>query len=143
MSDLKTWVHREGKCNREMVFLDPTSYFDTSCTSQGAEAYHNSFYGHVAIWKIRIRPVPGANLDTKRVGLLLLQSGSGLGETQLANFYVVRDDGTEEWQVNRHWSSVGGDSRPSQSASFILWYQDGVGHTYYNDNDGEFYKVIW
>src|SRR3954451_15679182 len=106
---LVTWVHREGQRNREMVFLDPTSYFHTYCTSQGAEAYHNSFYAHSAIWKIRIRPVAGANLDTKRVGILTGKSGKELDDTRLARFYVVREEGTEEWQVSSWWETVAGD----------------------------------
>lgn len=142
-----TWVHREGERNREMVFYDPTSYFGIHCTSRADEAYHDSVYEGSAIWKIRIRPVAWANLETKRVGLIEFYPGWPPGtereDTHLASFYAVRDDGTEEWQVSRRWKTSGGDTTPRQASTFLVWYQDGAGHTYYDDNDGALYTVDW
>jgi len=89
------------------------------------------------ILKVFVKPVQGANLDAKRVGVLFRVPSwqAGRAEMALGQYYATNND-TEEWHVRirlHPWM----DS--PQALVFDAFYQDGVGHTYYDDNNGEFH----
>lgn len=138
-----SWVHREGERSRPMVNFDLSSAFGSSKIFEPPEEYQNSLWAHSALWKVTVKWVSGANLDCKRVGIIRRTSLSR-DETVLAAYHRTRNDGIEEWQANELWQTTGSASGSLVTRCLVLaWYQDGLGHTFYDDNDGKGYVVRW
>jgi len=87
--------------------------------------------------KLRVKQVDGANLSAKRVGVVYQQRYSDAG-TALGTYFSTGDDGYEEWHVKvplRTWEPG--------ALVFNAWYQDGLGNTYFDDNEGEFHAIAY
>lgn len=145
----KSWAHREGQRNLGMVRFDLSSAFGSTRIHEPPEEFQNSVWAQSAIWKVRVKPVEGANLDQKRVGVIRSQHSydfgeDGRGETVLADYHSAGRNGFEKWQAYEEWESSGSASGILISSFAVLaWYQDGLGHTYYDDNSGSGYVVRW
>jgi hypothetical protein len=64
--------------------------------------------------------------------------------TALADYGSTLPDLTEEWLVvRRSETSASASGYPDVYMEFIVWYQDGLGRTYYDDNNGQDYHVGW
>jgi hypothetical protein len=124
-----------------------TLVFGGTRTFEPPEEFQDSRWELRALWKIRVRPVPGADWERKRVGVIceLEHSCRPGAETYLATYFATLADGTEEWHVARRWEGVpaAASGQPCESRTFVVWYQDGLGHTYYDDNDGRLYRLVW
>jgi hypothetical protein len=131
------WAQREGERDTSMVFYDPSSRFEAVCAHNAPEAYQTSDYNHTAYWKIGIRPVPWADLERKRVGLIFWRGEDSEGETLLANYGSTLPGGIEQWQAQTDFGYA------YHPLTFVVWYQDGLGHTYYDDNNGMLYEAKW
>lgn len=120
------WLDNEAIRDTNMVTYIGDSwseYYD--CNTRGG------CMGVALFLKVAIQPVAGANLDDKRVGVVYSAPG---GETQTAtgDFFTTYDDGREEWHIRL-------DMRSYDPGVIRLdaWYQDGLGNTYMDDNNGE------
>jgi hypothetical protein len=83
------------------------------------------------IVKLRVKPVAGADLNWKRVGVVYRTPFDPTERTAMGNYVTTWSDGYEEWHVAMsvaQWSAT---------VLFDAWYQDGAGHTYFDDNMGE------
>lgn len=135
------WAQDEGRRDTNMVRFDG-DHWNTlyDCSSRAGCMSIDVFL------KVRIRPVEGANLDRKRVGVVVvppLDHPYGYPEeheetTALGHYFTTHSDGTEEWHVRVYrrswWSSY---------IKFDVWYQDGRGNTYFDDNMGEYHVVAY
>ncbi len=132
--DKADWAQAEGERNTEMVAYTG-EYF-----TEYAVCYERFCNSVDTILKVFVKPTPGANIDSKRVGIVAGRPGYEGSATFLGTYFSTHPDGLEEWQVR-----VGGRSS-SWGGYFPLflftaWYQDGTGKTYYDDNQGEFHPV--
>lgn len=127
------WAQKEGSRNTYMVHYGKDYWKE--CTDYGSRF---GCWAIDVILKIKVKPVHGANLETKRVGVVYQQPGEGEPQTALGEYFTTLEDGYEEWHVTvdrRSWE-------PSVF-TFNTWYQDGLGNTYYDDNEGEFHVVSY
>jgi hypothetical protein len=129
------WVEDEGQRNTEMVRFEGGYWHQyKDCSNRGGCSGVDVFV------KVLVKPVAEANLDAKRVGVLFqATSWQGTFEaTATANYFGTREDGWEEWHavVSRRGYEPG-------FFSFTTWYQDGKGHTYYDDNSGEKHVAVY
>ena len=89
------------------------------------------------IMKVFVQRVDNANLDKKRVGVMFRVPSWQAGRSEMAlGQYFATNGNTEEWHVRirlHPWM----DS--PQALLFDAWYEDGLGNTYYDDNEGEFH----
>jgi hypothetical protein len=120
------WLDSEAVRDADMVsYLDSSwsEYYD--CNTRGG------CMGVAVFLKLRVQPVAGANLDAKRVGVVYTPPG-GQPQTAVGSFFTTYDNGDEEWHVRI-------DRRGYDAGVFRFdaWYQDGLGHTYIDDNNGE------
>lgn len=120
------WAQFEGQRNTEMV----------SYTGQGWSVcrFPNTRFGCGAFelyLKLRVRPVTGANLDTKRVGVVYKTPEDATERTAVGRYFTTWGNGDEEWHVPVLVSTS------QKTIMFDAWYQDGAGHTYVDDNNGE------
>lgn len=121
-----TWLDGEGIRSTDMVsYLDSSWHEYYDCNTRGG------CMGVSVFLKVLVQPVAGANLDAKRVGVVY---NGTIGESQTAegDYFTTYDDGMEEWhvRVDRRGYDPG-------VIRFNTWYQDGLGNTYYDDNNGE------
>lgn len=120
------WAQREGQRNTDMVgYLNSYWQEYTDCGFRGGCQTVEVFV------KVRVRRVEGADLDRKRVGIIY-RAPNYLGATALGRYFTTLADGWEEWHVHfnlRTWQTG--------LFTFTAFYQDGKGHTYYDDNAGE------
>lgn len=141
---MEHWAQREGVRAADMVWFDSSSWFESRRVHEAPEEYQNSLWRHTAIWKIRVRPVPGADLAWKRVGIIRFRPPCTAEETLIAGYFATLADGSEEWQVREEWESASyASAAVSHTFAFAVWYQDGAGHTYYDDRNGVGYTVTW
>jgi hypothetical protein len=127
------WAQREGQRDPGMVRPLGSSWHEfVNCGSRGGCM-------GVDVWvKMLVRPHPGADLDQKRVGLEYRTADSS-GESIARHFTTYQsgpDAGMEEWHAKvylRTWEMP--------VFTFNAWYQDGLGNTYYDDNDGELHAA--
>lgn len=119
---------------------------DTAMVSYAGNAWHeyrdcNTRGGCMTIdvfIKLRVRPVQGASLDAKRVGIVYKTLAREGEHTALGRYFTTHDNGDEEWHVpvrQRAWEA--------SPMLFNAWYQDGAGKTYYDDNNGELHAVAY
>jgi hypothetical protein len=120
------WAQYEGQRNTTMVSYTGASW--SVCR------YPNTRFGCGAIemWvKLRVRPVSGADLDWKRVGVVYHTPDDPTERTAIGTYVTTWGDGDEEWHVPVLVSTS------QKTILFDAWYQDGAGHTYVDDNNGE------
>lgn len=126
------WAQQQGQRNTSMVRYYQESWWSwnyTTCSSRFCPQYIDVFL------KLAVRPVAGANLDQKRVGVVYRAPGSNELTTVTGNYFTTWNDGDEEWHIKV--------TVPSSQVflSFNAWYQDGAGNTFYDDNVGELHAV--
>ena len=101
------------------------SYNYTACSTRFCPQYIDLFI------KLAVRPAESANLETKRVGVVYRAPGTTQLTTVTGNYFTTWNNGQEEWHVKVTVPSY------QNVISFNAWYEDGAGHTYYDDNSGE------
>lgn len=127
------WAQDEGKRNTDMVAYDQGWWHEMrDCSNRGGCMSVDVFL------KLKVQPVEGANIDTKRVGVVVKSpDGSSEAKTYVGSYFSTAD-GKEEWHVRV--SRRGWESGPFV---FTAWYQDGKGNTWFDDNEGEFHAVSY
>jgi hypothetical protein len=123
-----SWSQNEGQRNTEMVSFTGETW--SVCK------YPNTRFGcgSVDVYvKLRVRPVAGADLDWKRVGVTYRTPYDTYDRTAIGTYVGTLPGGDEEWHVPVNVPSS------STVIVFDAWYQDGAYHTYVDDNQGEFH----
>ncbi len=127
------WAQYEGERNTDMVVYRGEYWTEQSDCNTRAGCMSLDL-----ILKVFVKPVPAANLDAKRVGVVFRLPSWEPGRTATAmGSYYSSYDGMEEWHVRIRMRQWDGTIIPV----FNAWYQDGLGHTYYDDNMGEFHAA--
>jgi hypothetical protein len=138
---MDTWVHREGQRDTGMVSYDPEPLVLLSRTYEPPDEFQSSLWEFYLLLKIRVRPVPWASWQWKRVGVLDVWSPRE-PRIHLGEYHAPLGSGMEEWHVRIHGgTSAGASARPNERWTFLVWYQDGLGHTWYDDNNGKLFVV--
>jgi len=87
--------------------------------------------------KVAVKPVTGADLSYKKVGIAYREVGSPNPVTATGYYFGTHPDGMEEWHVPvKSFSHQG-------VFTFNAWYEDGKYGRYYDDNNGELYALGW
>lgn len=126
------WAQAQGQRNPSMVTF-AQSYWHEYTNPSGRFGYQ----GVDVIVKLRVKPVQGADLSQKRVGVEW-HNPSMPSHTALGTYFATQADGYEEWHVRMSLRTY--DPHP---VVFNAWYQDGKGNTFYDDNNGEFWAVAY
>lgn len=122
------WAQQQGQRNTSMVSYYHESWWAynySTCNARFCAQYIDLFV------KLAVRPVQGADLSWKRVGVVYRAPGSTSLTTVTGSYFSTWNNGQEEWHVKITLPASTG------LISFNAWYQDGAGHTYYDDNNGE------
>lgn len=124
------WAQQQGQRDTARVSYYGENWFNyTNCGNRGGCQGIDLFI------KLRVKPAAGANLANKHVGVVYRAPGSNALTTVAGNYFTTWGNGDEEWHVKV-------SLRSSQTVvSFNAWYQDGVGNTLYDDNQGELHPV--
>ncbi len=124
------WAQQQGQRNPAMVSYYKESWYNlTDCGMRGG------CQGIDLFLKLRVKPVAGANLADKRVGVVYRKPGTSELTTVTGNYFTTWGNGDEEWHIKIHLRSS------ENLVSFNAWYQDGAGHTYFDDNQAELHAV--
>ncbi len=128
------WAQFEGERRTDMVQYRGESFTETSDCNTRAGCM-----GLDIILKVFVRQQAGANLDAKRVGVVYRFPDWEVGQTEtaLGSYFAAGTDGWEEWHVRIRVRKYATTSLPVPV--FNAWYQDGLNHTFYDDNEGEFH----
>jgi hypothetical protein len=124
------WVQYEGQRNTDMVSY--VGQFWAECANPNTRFG----CGTVDVFvKLRVKPVQGASLDYKEVGVVTSNPFDNEEKTAYGYYFSTWDNGDEEWHVRV--------SVPSwrDFFTFNAFYRDGAGHTFYDDNRGELHVV--
>jgi len=124
--DQHDWAQYEGQRNTTMVSFTGSSW--------SVVKYPNTRFGcgAVEMWmKVRVRPVAGADLNWQRVGFVYKTPDDANERTAIGNYVTTWANGDEEWHVPVLVSLS------QKAVLFNAWYQDGAGHTFFDDNNGE------
>lgn len=125
------WAQYEGQRNTTMVSYVKSSWHNyTGCGNRFGCTGVDVFV------KLRVKPVAGANLDQKKVGVIYKTGGKGSEVTVNGYYFTTWGNGDEEWHVK-----ISLPLSAQMVFTFDAWYQDGAGHTYYDDNGGELHVV--
>jgi hypothetical protein len=84
---------------------------------------------------VRVRPVEHADLSWKRVGVVFRTPEDLTERTAIGSYSTTLASGEEEWRV----SFLAPGSQPV--VVFDVWYQDGLGKTWIDDNQGELHVI--
>ncbi len=128
--DDASWMQDEGQRNPDMVSYQHDYW--TSCRNMNPRFGCTDYDVFI---KVRVRPVQGADLDWKRVGVQYRYPITGEEHTAVGYYFTTYDNGDEEWHVPVNvplWLNL---------FTFTAWYQDGAAHTYYDDNNGEYHVI--
>lgn len=120
------WAQYEGQRNTDMVSYLGT--FWSECKQPNTRFGCGSVE---LVLKVRVRPVQGASIDWKRVGVVSRSPFDGVERTASGRYFTTWSSGDEEWHVPvtvPTWQ---------RTILFDVWYQDGAGHTWFDDNSGE------
>ena len=127
------WPQREGIRDASMVsYLGDYWTHRYDCNPRGGCMSVDVFL------KVKVKPVAHASLSAKRVGVVFQTPSSSTPETALGTFFTALQDGFEEWHVKV--------SRRAWDASLLavnVFYQDGAGKTYYDDNNGKYHAIAY
>jgi hypothetical protein len=124
------WAQYEGQRSTEMVSYTGDHW--SVCR------YPNTRFGCGSLdlfVKLRVRPVAGADLAWKRVGVVYKSPSDSIERTAIGNYVTTWSNGDEEWHIPmsvQTWQST---------VVFDAWYQDGAGETWFDDNQGELHVV--
>ncbi len=124
--DQNDWAQYEGQRNTTMVSYTGSAW--SVCR------FPNTRFGCGSvevIVKLRVRPVTGADINWKRVGVVYKTPEDQSERTAIGRYFATWGNGDEEWHVPVLVSSA------QKTLLFDAWYQDGAGHTYLDDNNGE------
>jgi hypothetical protein len=124
------WAQYEGIRNTEMVSY--TGSYWSKCNAPNTRFG----CGSVDIWvKLRVRPVAGADIAWKRVGVVYKNAADLTERTAIGNYFTTYANGDEEWHVPM--------SVPAFQTTVLFdgWYQDGTGETWVDDNQGELHVI--
>jgi hypothetical protein len=125
-----SWSQDQGQRNTQMVSYLGNAW--SECRSPNTRFGCGSYEVFV---KVRVRPVAGVDLNWKRVGLTYRQPFDTYDHTAVGHYAATYANGDEEWHVpvtvTSSWATL----------VFDAWYQDGAGHTFVDDNQGEFHVV--
>jgi hypothetical protein len=123
------WAQYEGQRDTRMVSF--TGEWSSSCT------YNTRFgCGSVLLQAlVRVRPVEHADLAWKRVGVVFRTPEDLTERTAVGSYSRTLDNGDEEWRV----AFLAPGSQPV--VVFDVWYQDGLGKTWIDDNQGELHVI--
>lgn len=123
------WAQFEGQRNTSMVSFTGDHW--SVCRQPNTRFGCGSIDVFV---KLRVKPVAGADLAWKRVGVVY-HTPDDLSERTAVGYYVGSNGSDEEWHVVMNvptWQTT---------VLFDSWYQDGAGHTFLDDNQGELHVV--
>lgn len=123
------WAQYEGKRDTRMVQYTGVSSW--SCQ-------YNTRFGCGSLLMnvvVRVRPVEHADLSWKRVGIVYRTLEDLTERTAIGSYERTLDNGDEQWRVA--FTAPGSDP----VVVFDTWYQDGAGHTWIDDNEGELHVV--
>jgi len=136
VNDSDDWAQNEGVRDEGKVHYygeswSHTENLNTYCRACGPNIVTNVFV------KVRVQPQWGANLDSKRVGVVY-RDAAGTQGTALGYYFTTHGDGYEEWHVRVQLSGY------HNFIAFTAWYQDGVFNspTWYDDNQGELHVAL-
>ncbi len=87
--------------------------------------------------KLRVKPVVGADLSKKKVGVVFREAGRTDPVTAVGNYFTTHGDGYEEWHIPVKSDSFRG------TFLFTGWYENGAGGTFFDDNGGQRYAIQW
>lgn len=124
--DQNDWAQYEGVRDTTMVSYTGSAW--SVCRFPNTRFGCGAFEVYI---KLRVRPVSGANLDAKRVGVVYKTPEDGTERTAIGHYFTTWGNGDEEWHVPIQVSTS------QKTLIFDAWYQDGAGHTYVDDNEGE------
>jgi hypothetical protein len=123
------WAQEQGRRDPSMV-----NYYGESWHFTGGSTGSRFGPGVSIVFlflKLKVRPVQGADLNRKRVGVVYRTASLFVDVTAVGSYFTTLADGYEEWHVLVSQSSWEG------AITFTAWYQDGQGNTFYDDNGGE------
>jgi hypothetical protein len=124
------WAQLEGRRDTALVsYYGENWHHFTDCNTRAG------CQGVDLFLKVRVRPVAGANVEQKRVGVIYRAPGTSAPVTVLGNYFTTWANGDEEWHVKVHLRSS------EDVVSFNAWYQDGLGNTLYDDNAGKLHAL--
>lgn len=129
-AEQESWAQYEGQRNTDLVSF--TGGYWSECKQPNTRFGCGSYDLYV---KVRVRPVAGADLSWKRVGVVYKTPYDTTERTALGHYFTTWSNGDEEWHVPVNvpsWSNL---------IVFDAWYQDGAGGTWYDDNQGELHVV--
>lgn len=128
------WAQEKGKRSTDMVRYANESWLQNNdCNTRAGCMSIDVFL------KVFVKPVAGANLESKKVGVVIHEPGRTGQQTFNGKYFATGSDGMEEWHVPVHLQKY---SHPGVFL-FTAWYEDGKGGTYYDDNAGEFHVNAW
>jgi hypothetical protein len=123
-----SWSQDQGQRNTRMVSYLGSGW--SECRNPNTRFGCGSYEVFV---KVRVRPVANVDLDWKRVGITYRLPYDTNDRTAVGHYATTYANGDEEWHVpvtvTSSWSTL----------IFDAWYQDGAGHTFVDDNQGEFH----
>jgi hypothetical protein len=126
-----SWSQQQGKRDTTMVAYTQSSWSQfRDCNTRGGCMTVDVFL------KVRVKPVAGADLSKKRVGVVYRTAGSQA--TAVGSYFTTLADGYEEWHVPVTLRAYG-----TSVFTFDAWYQDGLGNTFVDDNGGDLHPVAW
>lgn len=123
------WAQYEGQRDTRMVKF--TGQWTSSCT-------YNTRFGCGSVLLealVRVQPVEHADLSWKRVGVVYRTLNDPVERTAIGSYGRTLDNGDEEWRV----AFLASSSEPV--VVFDAWYQDGLGKTWIDDNQGELHVI--
>lgn len=124
------WAQFEGTRDTSMVSYSGSWW--SECANNNTRFGCGATAIHV---KLRVRPVAHADLSWKRVGVVYHTPDNPSEQTSVGSYYATYGDGTEEWHVTMTVPQY------QNVVLFDAWYQDGRGHTWIDDNEGELHAV--
>lgn len=131
-SGQKDWVQTLGTRDTNMVRYYSEFWRDFSNC--------NSRYGCLSVTvfvKVKVRPTVGADLAYKKIGTVHRELNRPDPITTTGYYFATLPDGMEEWHVPIKSTSHAG------AFTFDVWYEDGKGGRFYDDNQGELYALRW
>ncbi|HUH01636.1 MAG TPA: hypothetical protein VML75_06550 [Kofleriaceae bacterium] len=124
------WVQYEGQRRTDMVSY--AGQFWSECANPNTRFGCGSVDVFV---KVRVKPVAGADLAAKEVGVVYSSPLDPEERTARGYYYATWNNGDEEWHVRV--------SLPTwrDFFTFNVFYRDGAYHTFYDDNQGEYHAI--
>jgi hypothetical protein len=126
----ESWSTDEGQRNTTMVSYLGSYWMECKQPNSRFGCGNWELYA-----KVRIRAVEGVDLNWKKVGLTYRLPYDQGDHTAVGHYFSTDANGDEEWHVP---VSLGFSQT---TITFDVWYQDGAGHTYVDDNQGELHVI--